>query len=52
MSSGGPADIVLAGGPFWTFDPSLPVATSLAIRGWRIVAVGSAAEVSRPAALL
>ncbi|MFS4106675.1 amidohydrolase [Streptomyces sp. PD-S100-1] len=35
-----PADLVLTGGPVHTVDPVRPLATSVAVRGERIVAVG------------
>ena len=40
-----PADLVLRGGSVITLDPQLPRATSLAIAGGRIAAVGSDDEV-------
>src|SRR6478752_940825 len=41
----GPADLVLTGGHVHTVDPARPRAEAVAVRGERIVAVGSAAEV-------
>lgn len=41
----GPADLVLLGGTVWTGDDDQPSAEAVAIRGNRIVAVGSDAEV-------
>jgi predicted amidohydrolase YtcJ len=43
--SGGPADLVLSGGHVHTVDPANPRAEAVAVRGERIVAVGSAAEI-------
>ena len=45
MHAGGPADLVLTGGHVHTVDPARPRAEAVAIRGERIVAVGSAAEI-------
>lgn len=45
--SSAPADIVLTGGHVHTVDPARPRAEAVAVRGGRIVAVGSAAEVDR-----
>jgi predicted amidohydrolase YtcJ len=42
---GGPADLVLTGGHVHTVDPGRPRAEAVAVRGERIVAVGSAADV-------
>ncbi len=42
--SGGPADLVLTGGHVHTVDPARPRAEAVAVRGERIVAVGSAAD--------
>ena len=42
---GGPADLVLTGGHVHTVDSARPRADAVAVRGDRIVAVGSAAEV-------
>ncbi|MEO5941373.1 MAG: amidohydrolase, partial [Candidatus Limnocylindrales bacterium] len=44
--SGGPADLVLTGGHVHTVAPALPRAEAVAVRGERIVAVGSAADVA------
>jgi predicted amidohydrolase YtcJ len=44
---GQPADLVLRNGKVVTMEPSLPVAEAVAIRGGRILAVGSEAEVGR-----
>jgi predicted amidohydrolase YtcJ len=41
-----PADLVLTGGRIFTGDPARPWAEALAIRGDRIVAVGSSAEIA------
>ncbi|MFE2264002.1 amidohydrolase [Streptomyces griseosporeus] len=38
--SGGPADLVLVGGPVHTVDPARSRATAVAVRGGRIAAVG------------
>jgi predicted amidohydrolase YtcJ len=43
--SGGPADLVLSGGHVHTVDPAKPRAEAVAVRGERIVALGSAAEI-------
>jgi predicted amidohydrolase YtcJ len=40
------ADLVISGGRVWTGDPGQPIATSVAILGDRIVAVGSDADVA------
>jgi hypothetical protein len=40
------ADLILTNGRFWTGDSARPFAQAVAIRGDRIVAVGSAAEVA------
>src|SRR4051812_6184417 len=42
----GPADLVLTGGHVHTVDPAQPRAEAVAVRGERIVAVGSAAEIA------
>ena len=42
----GPADLVLTGGHVHTVDPGRPRAEAVAIRGERIVAVGSVADVA------
>ena len=42
-----PADLVLVSGRVWTGDPSRPEAQAIAVRGGRIVAVGSDAEVRK-----
>jgi predicted amidohydrolase YtcJ len=41
-----PADLLLTGGAVITLDPARPRATAVAVRGGRIVAVGSDADVS------
>jgi predicted amidohydrolase YtcJ len=47
MTSGaGPADLVLVGGSVMTINPVRPVATAVAVRGGRIVAVGAEREVA------
>lgn len=40
-----PADLVLTGGDIHTMDPERPTAEALAIRGGRILALGSTAEI-------
>ena len=40
-----PADLVLTGGVVWTGDPARPTAQAVAIRGERIIAVGSDTEI-------
>lgn len=40
-----PAELILHGGRVWTVDPARPEATAVAVRGDRIVRVGSDAEV-------
>jgi hypothetical protein len=47
MHAQGPPDLVLTGGKVFTADPARPWAEAVAIRGQRIVAVGTAAEVGR-----
>ncbi len=42
-----PAELVLLSGKLWTADPKHPTAEALAVRGGRILAVGSDAEISR-----
>jgi predicted amidohydrolase YtcJ len=42
----GPADLVFTGGHVHTVDPEMPRADAVAVRGERIVAVGSAADVA------
>jgi predicted amidohydrolase YtcJ len=42
-----PADLVLVSGKVWTGDPARPQAEALAVRGGRIIAVGSDAEIRR-----
>jgi len=42
----GDADVVLSGGTFYTMDPRLGPVQALAIRGERILAVGSVADIS------
>jgi hypothetical protein len=44
---GGPADLVLRGGRVHTLDAGRPLATVVAIRGNRIVAVGDASGIAR-----
>jgi predicted amidohydrolase YtcJ len=47
MTSGAaPADLVLVGGSVMTINPARPVATAVAVRGGRIVAVGNEREIS------
>ncbi len=41
-----PADLILRGGTIVTVDPQRPEVQALAVRGERIVALGSSAEVS------
>jgi predicted amidohydrolase YtcJ len=45
-----PPDLVLISAKIWTGDPSKPQAEALAVRGGRIVAVGSNADVEKLAA--
>ena len=45
--SGAPADLVLRSAKIWTGDPARPEAEALAVRGGRIVAVGSDAEIAK-----
>jgi predicted amidohydrolase YtcJ len=40
------ADLLLTGGVIWTGEESVPTAEAVAVRGGRIIAVGSAADVS------
>ena len=47
LSSDPPADLVLISAKIWTGDPARPEAQALAVRGERIVAVGSNAEIER-----
>jgi predicted amidohydrolase YtcJ len=42
-----PADLVLVSSKIWTGDPARPAAEALAVRGGRIIAVGTNAEVER-----
>jgi predicted amidohydrolase YtcJ len=42
----GPADLVLRGGPVLTMNPDQPEASALAVRGDRVVAVGSEADIA------
>ena len=42
----GPADLIFSGGHVHTVDPGAPRAEAVAVRGERILAVGSAAEVA------
>ncbi|HUG39387.1 MAG TPA: amidohydrolase [Longimicrobiales bacterium] len=42
-----PADLVLTGGRVWTGDEDRPWAEAVAVRGDRILAVGTAAEIDR-----
>ena len=44
---GGGADVIVTGGQVWTGDDGSPWAEAVAVRGNRIVAVGSEAEVAR-----
>jgi predicted amidohydrolase YtcJ len=48
----GAADLVLTGGHVHTVDPLRPRAEAVAVRGERIVAVGSAAEIGDGRVLL
>jgi predicted amidohydrolase YtcJ len=43
--AGGPADLILTGGMVWTGDENAPEAEAIALRGNRILAVGSVGEV-------
>jgi hypothetical protein len=43
----GGADLILTGGTVWTGDDDRPVAEAVAVRGNRILAVGSATEMGR-----
>lgn len=47
MPQGSAPDLILTGGKVFTADPARPWAEAVAIRGDRIVAVGTAAEVGR-----
>lgn len=42
-----PADLVLTGGDVYTVDPARPEAQAVAVRGGRILAVGSSAEIRK-----
>src|SRR5438128_2557236 len=42
-----PADLILISAKIWTGDPAHPSAEALAVRGGRIVAVGSNTEVEK-----
>src|ERR1051325_3493897 len=42
----GPADLVLTGGHVHTVDPGRPRAEAVAVRGERIVSVGSVADIA------
>jgi hypothetical protein len=44
-SAGAPADLVILGGRVWTGNPDAPWAEAVAVRGERIAAVGSRAEI-------
>lgn len=46
-AQGGSADVVLLGGKVFTSDPAKPWAQAIAVRGTRIVAVGTDAEVEK-----
>ncbi len=46
-ASGSAADLILTGGTVWTGDEGMPRAEAVAVRGNRIVAVGSRSEVER-----
>ena len=46
MHREGPADLVLTGGHVHTVDPARPRAAAVAVRGERIVAVGSAVDIA------
>jgi predicted amidohydrolase YtcJ len=41
------ADLILTDGRFWTGSPSAPWAEAVAIRGQRLIAVGSSADISK-----
>ncbi|MDE2569784.1 MAG: amidohydrolase [Sphingomonadales bacterium] len=43
----GPADTILSGGNIWTMDAAAPRAEAIAIRGGRIMGIGSLREVER-----
>ena len=45
ITTASPADLVLVSARIWTGDPARPEATALAVRGGRIVAVGSNSEI-------
>jgi predicted amidohydrolase YtcJ len=45
--AGAPADLILTGGKVFTADPAHPWAQAVAVRGERIVAVGTDAQVRR-----
>jgi len=47
LHSADPADLVLRGGKVVTIDERLPEAEAIAVKGQRIVAVGSAAEINQ-----
>jgi predicted amidohydrolase YtcJ len=50
MTSGAttePADLILLSGKIWTADPARPSVEALAVRGGRIAAVGSNAEIQK-----
>lgn len=46
-AQGSPADVILVGGKVFTSDPSRPWAQAIAVRGTRIVAVGTDAEIEK-----
>ena len=46
-ASGAPAELILQHAKIWTGDPARPEAEALAVRGGRIVGVGSDAEIAR-----
>jgi len=49
VAFGQPADLILRNGKIVTMNPAAPAAQAIAIRGGRIVAVGSEADVSKQA---
>jgi predicted amidohydrolase YtcJ len=46
LNADGPADLVLTGGHVHTVDPTRPRAEAVAVRGERIVAIGTAADIA------
>src|SRR6185369_17604593 len=45
--SGAPPEMIVRSAKIWTGDPARPEAEALAVRGGRIVAVGSDAEIAK-----